>query len=719
MIDVSVQLLSIRRLPGTKQLSPDGITCGAMADDAHLNVTLEKADWPERVLLTVPLRHLRRGDQDVSLAAERLGYVSLAVHVPGGPIGNGLHAAEEEARKKEAAETARREAEEKVAREAAEAKRAAAERGQREAEEKAKVEADAAEAEAARKRREAEEKARREAEEMARRETEEAERREAERKLLEEQERVRRVREADERAAREAAEREQREAERVRREAEEKAREEAERLRREEAEEKARRDAEAKAEEEEKARQLEAAPMQKTSSEAELLELVGEKTDDAAEEAAEEADKEEAEEEEGEEEEGEEEGEEEEDDDEEEGGEEGDAGPLAELEGDSQLGCTMSVAVPEENLPATMSETLSFEWHRSADGESWEPIDGSDGARFLVTADEVGCWLFAKWMVLDGAGAVLREGSTEMSGSYAALRRLAPPSLSLSLSPGDSQTRRPAATLPLCHSQPATTCRDPRLPFPSAPRPHNRPVRLLPEDREDLKAVVLKGELLTELKSPEGRATLTVSPDGVRLSHRFGGNEVVPLDANVLRADRSDPTALRLLRPADAEKAAAAADGADGGTGTAAGAGVGVRCVCDAPQQRDLLVLAAKAFAAMGGEPQHEGACQVWEGEEYADYYGVLHAQVRAVPPSAAYAQPPGCMHARAHASSGACRPPWGRRRVFGACAGGAAVRFGRGADRGRQAERGAHPPRLHRRGHRGDRGGARQLRALDLRRRR
>ena len=626
---IDVQLRSIRRLPGLKQLSPDGITCGASADDVHLNVTLEKADWPERVLLSVPLRHLRRGDQDVSLAADRLGYVSLAVHVPGGPIRNGLHAAQE-ARKKEAEETARREADEKAAREAAEAKRVAAERARREAEEKAKAEAYAAEAEAARKRREAEEKARREAEEKAqreaeekaRREAEEAERREAERQLLEEQERVRRVREADERAAREAAEREQREAERVRREAEEKAREEAERLRREEAEEKAR----AKAEEEEKARQLEAVPMQKTSSEAELFELVGEKTA-GAEEAADDADNE------GEEEEGEEEEEEEGEEEEEE-----DAGPLAELEGDSQLGCTMSVSVPEENLPTTMSEKLSFEWHRSADTESWEPIDGSDAARFLVTADEVGCWVFAKWMVLDGGGAVLREGSTEMSSSYAA-SGARPVSLPFPPLSARSASQR-LADSPLCcaRSRPDHPPRPTRLTPPHRTAPHrtaphrtaphrtaphrtapHRPVRLLPEDREDLKAVVLKGELLTELKSPEGRATLRVAGDGVRLSHRFGGNEVVPLDAGVLSADRTDPTALRLLRPADAEKAAA-----DGG------AAAGVRCVCDAPQQRDLLVLAAKAFLAMGGDPQQEGPCQVWEGEDYADYYGVLHGQVRA-----------------------------------------------------------------------------------------
>ena len=78
----------------------------------------------------------------------------------------------------------------------------------------------------------------------------------------------------------------------------------------------------------------------------------------------------------------------------------------------------------------------------------------------------MGCFVFVEWFISDSEGEVVREASSEMSGT---------------------------------------------------------PVRLLPEDREDLKACLLQRELVQELRSPEGRATLRVSDEGVTLSHRFGG----------------------------------------------------------------------------------------------------------------------------------------------------------------------------------------------------
>ena len=237
---------------------------------------------------------------------------------------------------------------------------------------------------------------------------------------------------------------------------------------------------------------------------------------------------------------------------------EGEGDPLAEIQGELQLGSTLAVVVPEQLAPASASESLSYRWHRSPDGESWELVEGeageADAGRFLLTAEEVGCFVFVEWFVTSegGAGEVLREGASEMSASA---------------------------------------------------------VRLLPEDREDLKSALLKGEISQELRSPQGDATLRVAASGVRLSHRFGGTETIELSPSVLRVDLSDPAALRLMRSADD----VAADG--------------VRCVCDT-QQRDLLVLVARALSATQNEATQEGGCQVWEGEGYVDYYGRLHGQV-------------------------------------------------------------------------------------------
>ena len=47
--------------------------------------------------------------------------------------------------------------------------------------------------------------------------------------------------------------------------------------------------------------------------------------------------------------------------------------------------------MPEQFAPESASERLGFRWHRSADGESWEQIEGAEAetGRLLLTAEEV------------------------------------------------------------------------------------------------------------------------------------------------------------------------------------------------------------------------------------------------------------------------------------------------------------------------------------------
>jgi len=160
----------------------------------------------------------------------------------------------------EAAEKARREAEERAERkrredeERARREREDEERIRKELEERIRVAEEHAQREAeARRKREAEERARREAEERARREVEESARREAENARREAEERARR--EAEARAEREAEERARHEAvARAEREAAERAEREAEEKSRREAEEQSRTEAARRAREEEKSR---------------------------------------------------------------------------------------------------------------------------------------------------------------------------------------------------------------------------------------------------------------------------------------------------------------------------------------------------------------------------------------------------------------------------------------------------------------------------------
>ena len=56
--------------------------------------------------------------------------------------------------------------------------------------------------------------------------------------------------------------------------------------------------------------------------------------------------------------------------------------------------------------------------------------------------------------------------------------------------------------------------------------------------------------------------------------------------------------------------------------------GNAVYCTLDSQQQRDLLVLSCKAFAALNGEASFERMCRVWEGDGYGDYYGQIYGNV-------------------------------------------------------------------------------------------
>ena len=133
---------------------------------------------------------------------------------------------------------------------------------------------------------------------------------------------------------------------------------------------------------------------------------------------------------------------------------------------------------------------------------------------------------------------------------------------------------------------------------------------------------------------------MRVSASGVRLSHRFGRTDTIDLSPSALRVGRQptpaptptlspSPTPTPAPAPAPAPNQVDLSDAASLRLmrSTDAVAADGIRCVCDT-QQRDLLVLVARALSAVQSEATQEGACQVWEGEGYVDYYGRLHGQV-------------------------------------------------------------------------------------------
>ena len=232
---------------------------------------------------------------------------------------------------------------------------------------------------------------------------------------------------------------------------------------------------------------------------------------------------------------------------------------LAELSGDLQLGCSLSIEMPEELLQeaADNGHEVVYSWHRSAlppdDNAEWEEIGsaGGDRAKYVLTATEVGCWIFGEWKVLDSSGEAVKDGATE-----------------------------------------ASDCS----------------VRLLGEDREDLKEAVLRGSLEYEVRTNEGPAKLNVSKSAITLTSRFlRGTTVSELGSDVLKVDRDDPSNLSFVPT---------------------GGGKSVECGLASQQQRDLLCLCAKAFTSLSKEPSFEQKCRVWEGDGYGDYFGKIYGDV-------------------------------------------------------------------------------------------
>ena len=198
---------------------------------------------------------------------------------------------------------------------------------------------------------------------------------------------------------------------------------------------------------------------------------------------------------------------------------------------------------------------VTYAWHRSSappdENAEWEEIAGVGSPRYVLTAADVGCWIFAEWKGVDENGELIKDGSTEASDAS---------------------------------------------------------VRLLPEDREDLKNAVLEGRLEVEVRTAEGPAKLNVSKTGVSLKSRFHkATTVLELSADLLKVDQRDPSALILNPPAG---------------------GKAIHCTLSGQQARDTLVLVAKAFTSLAGEPSFEQKCRVWEGEGYGDYFGRIYGNV-------------------------------------------------------------------------------------------
>ena len=222
--------------------------------------------------------------------------------------------------------------------------------------------------------------------------------------------------------------------------------------------------------------------------------------------------------------------------------------PLATLSGTQQLGSMMQIDLPDELRPSADAK-VQLQWHRSIDGDSWEAVRGATEPRYMLSADDVGHWLFAEWRFTDAAGEVLADGSTEQSSAV---------------------------------------------------------VGILAEDRDDLKDLVLKGEASFEVRVREGVAELRLSRDGLRLSHRHGGTSLYALDKALLRAMPQNPLGVLITRSDSDEP---------------------LKATLASTQQRDLLVLTATAYHALTIDASHQGACRVWEGDEYGPYYGRLHGQ--------------------------------------------------------------------------------------------
>ena len=137
-------------------------------------------------------------------------------------------------------------------------------------------------------------------------------------------------------------------------------------------------------------------------------------------------------------------------------------------------------------------------------------------------------------------------------------------------------------------------------------------VRLLAEDREALKDVLLKGDVENAVDTRDGPASLCVSKSSISLKSKFGGTTVLELANSTIALDPDDPDDLTLNQLEPAKPIKCSVESAER----------------PAHELRDLLILSARCFVSLAAEPSFEGTCRVWEGDGYGDYYGRLHGQV-------------------------------------------------------------------------------------------
>ena len=164
---------------------------------------------------------------------------------------------------------------------------------------------------------------------------------------------------------------------------------------------------------------------------------------------------------------------------------------LAELRGEVQLGRSLSIEIQTPD-----GTQLRVQWHRSADGEVWIPIQGAERPQYLLSGDDAGCFLFAEWKLQDDTGGGLGEGSTEAT--------------------------------------PIT-------------------VQLTAEERDNLKDLVVSRQARFDVRTAKGDAALHLSTAaGVRLEPRSGGEECFELVPELLRSDPRNPCAFQLTPPGGA-----------------------------------------------------------------------------------------------------------------------------------------------------------------------
>jgi len=228
--------------------------------------------------------------------------------------------------------------------------------------------------------------------------------------------------------------------------------------------------------------------------------------------------------------------------------------PLATMHGDFLLGSTLGVNVPDTLLPSGGVGRLEYCWCRSVNNEEWEAIPGSNSATHVLGGQDVGCFIFAEWSLVSFDGETLADGATE--GSEAS-------------------------------------------------------VRILAEDREELKEAVLTGRLAYDVSvnggGSFGPAQLSVNSEHVRILGNYFKATQLSADDAVLSPSVNDPLEVEISSPE---------------------LQVPITCQLPTSEKRELFLLAHRAFVGLAAPPSNVGAVQVWEGEAYGDYYASVHGDV-------------------------------------------------------------------------------------------